>query len=151
MADLHIDDFYHDVAGILLGLYNSFPRPTTLFVADLIGEHEPDAFGVPAPRHQACFSAMLWLAEEGFLRYTDVIRQEAIDQCCLTERAFVLLSTPAKHMLDTNLPASIARQRATLAQQLRDAKASGSSVRMAETAHLCFLRSPAQGLPRDSV
>lgn len=139
MADLHIDDFYHDVAGILLGLYNSFPRPTTLFVADLIGEHEPDAFGVPAPRHQACFGAMLWLAEEGFLRYTDVIRQEAIDQCCLTERAFVLLSTPVEPR-DSNLPASVARQRATLAQQLRDARASGSSIRLAETTHLCFVR-----------
>lgn len=145
MADLHIDDFYHDVAGILLGLYNSFPRPTTLFVADLIGEHEPDAFGVPAPRHQACFSAMLWLAEEGFLRYTDVIRQEAIDQCCLTERAFVLLSSPLEKMLDSDLPASVARQRATLAQQLRDARASGSSIQLAETAHLCFISRPTQG------
>tara|TARA_R110001592_G_scaffold108031_3_gene302231 strand:+ start:7668 stop:8108 length:441 start_codon:yes stop_codon:yes gene_type:complete len=140
MADLHIDDFYHDVASILLGLYNSFPRLTTLFVADLIGEHEPDAFGVPAPRHQACFSAMLWLAEEGFLRYTDVIRQEAIDQCCLTERAFVLLSSPAQDLFDPSLPISVARQRATLAQQLRDAKASGSSTHIAETAHFCFAR-----------
>jgi hypothetical protein len=151
MADLHIDDFYHDVAGILLGLYNSFPRLTTLFVADLIGEQEPDAFGVPAPRHLACFSAMLWLADEGFLRYSDVIRQEAIDQCCLTERAFVLLSSPAEEMLDPSLPASIARQRATLAQQLRDARASGSSIRVAEATHLCFLQSPAKGPIRNPV
>ncbi|PKM05059.1 MAG: hypothetical protein CVV16_02630 [Gammaproteobacteria bacterium HGW-Gammaproteobacteria-6] len=138
MADLHIDDFYQDVSGILLGLYNSFPRPTTLFVSDLIGEHEPDAFGVPVPRHQACFSAMLWLADEGFLRYSDVIRQEAIDQCCLTERAFVLLSTPVSEWQDDQLPASIARQRATLAQQLRNARASESSSQLAAVVQRCF-------------
>lgn len=138
MADLHIEDFYQDVSGILLGLFNSFPRPTTLFVSDLVGELEPDAFGVPAPRHQACFSAMLWLAEEGFLRYTDVIRQEAIDQCCLTERAFVRLATPIKALHDDTLPPTIARQRATLAQQLRDARASASSIQLANVVQHCF-------------
>ena len=69
-ADLHIEDFHQDVARILVALYNRFPQPGSLFVVDLIGEHEPDAFGVPAPRHMACFSTMLWLAQEGFLRYT---------------------------------------------------------------------------------
>ncbi|WP_022963172.1 hypothetical protein [Halopseudomonas pelagia] len=142
MADLHIEDFYQDVAGILLGLYNSFPRPTTLFVSDLVGELEPDAFGVPAPRHLACFSAMLWLADEGFLRYTEAIRQEAIDQCCLTERAFVRLATPVKAFHDDALPPSIARQRATLAQQLRDARASQSSTHLANVVQHCF-QSPA--------
>ncbi|MFN3578928.1 MAG: hypothetical protein ACK4VV_00460 [Pseudomonas sp.] len=138
MADLHIEDFYQDVAGILLGLYNSFPRTSTLFVSDLVGELEPDAFGVPHPRHQACFSAMLWLADEGFLRYSDVIRQEAIDQCCLTERAFVLLATPIAECQDSTLPATIARQRATLAQQLREARASQSSIQLANVVQRCF-------------
>ena len=32
MADLHIDDFYKDVAKIFLRLYSIFPRKTTLFV-----------------------------------------------------------------------------------------------------------------------
>jgi hypothetical protein len=141
VSDLHIDDFYRDVAGTLLSLYNSFPKPGILFVEDLIGPQEPDTFGVPSPRHQACFSAMLWMAEEGFLRYTDTIRQEAIDQCCLTERAFVLLSTPCSDLLDPGLPPSIARQRATLAQQLRDALASQSSVHLAEVVQRCFQRS----------
>jgi hypothetical protein len=141
MADLHIEDFYHDVAGILLSLYNSFPKPGILFVEDLIGPQEPDSFGVPLPRHQACFSAMLWMAEEGFLRYTDTIRQEALDQCCLTERAFIMLSTPLGEWLDSTLPASIARQRATPAQQLRDALASGSSIQLAEVVQRCFERS----------
>lgn len=140
MADLHIEDFYQDVAGILLALYKSFPRPATLLVSDLVGELEPDAFGVPAPRHQACFSAMLWLADEGFLRYADVIRQEGIDQCCLTERAFVRLATPIKELHDASLPPVIARQRATLAQQLRDARASQSSIQLANVVQLCFER-----------
>jgi hypothetical protein len=52
----------------------------------------------------------------------------------------VLLSSPAQDLFDPSLPISVARQRATLAQQLRDAKASGSSTRMAETAFLCFAR-----------
>lgn len=71
MADLHIEDFHQDVARILLALYASFPRPATLFVSDLIGEHEPDAFGVPAVRHQACFSAMLWLADAAPVEFAE--------------------------------------------------------------------------------
>ncbi len=138
MADLHIEDFYRDVAGILLSLYGSFPRPTTLFVVDLIGEHEPDPFGVPAPRHTACFSAMLWLAEEGFLRHTGSIRQEGLDQCCLSERGFVLLSTPRLDWQQPELPASVAHQRATLAQKLREALHSGSSSQLAEAVRYCF-------------
>lgn len=139
MADLHIEDFHQDVARILVALYNRFPQPAALFVSDLIGEHEPDAFGVPAPRHLACFSAMLWLADEDFLRYGDTIRQEAIDQACLSERAFVLLSKADSAQRDPELPASIARQRATLAQQLRDALNSDSSNAVYETVQRCFL------------
>ena len=141
MADLHIEDFHQDVARILVALYNRFPQPAALFVSDLIGEHEPDAFGVPAPRHLACFSAMLWLADEGFLRYADTIRQEAIDQACLSERAFVLLSRADQRERDPALPASIARQRATLAQQLRDALHSGSSSAVYDTVQRCFFTS----------
>lgn len=140
MADLHIEDFHQDVARILVALYNRFPQPAILFVSDLIGEHEPDAFGVPAPRQLACFSAMLWLANEGFLRYTDTIRQEAIDQACLSERAFVLLSKADAALRDPDLPASIARQRATLAQRLRDALNSGSSSQLYDTVQHCFVR-----------
>ena len=144
MADLHIDDFYHDVAGILLTLYNGFPSPSILFVEDLIGPHEPDAFGVPAPRHLACFHAMLWMADEGFLRYADTIRQEGLDQCSLTERAFLMLSTPASDWIDVSLPTSIGRQRATPAQRLREAFASRSSTELAEIVQRCFSRAVAR-------
>ncbi|WP_150304218.1 hypothetical protein [Pseudomonas saliphila] len=144
MADLHIDDFYRDAAGILLSLYNGFPSPSILFVEDLIGPHEPDVFGVPAPRHLACFNAMLWMAGEGFLRYGDTIRQEGLDQCCLTERAFLMLSTPTIGWLEDDLPRSIARQRATPAQRLRDALSNQSSVELEEIVQHCF----AQASPR---
>ena len=140
MADLHIEDFHQDVARILVALYNRFPQPACLLVIDLIGEHEPDPFGVPAPRHTACFSAMLWLAQEGFLRYTDTIRQDAIDQACLTERSFTLLSAPDPERLQATLPASVARQQATLAQRLRDALRSGASNEIFEAVQQCFRR-----------
>jgi hypothetical protein len=47
---------------------------------------------------------MLWLAQEGFLRYDDIIRHEAVDQAVLTQHAFVTLSAPAHH---DELPANI--------------------------------------------
>ena len=140
MADLHIEDFHQDVARILVALYNRFPQPASLFVIDLIGEHEPDPFGVPAPRHSACFSAMLWLADEGFLRYTDTILHDAIDQACLTERAFTLLSAPDAERLQSHLPASVARQQASLAQRLRDALRSGASNEIFDAVQQCFRR-----------
>jgi hypothetical protein len=37
MADIHIDDFYRDVAKILIRLYAMFPRKTTPYVEDISG------------------------------------------------------------------------------------------------------------------
>lgn len=91
MADLHIDDFYRDCAMVLHQLYQAFPRKATVFVEDIIGHDEPDEFGMHSRRHHACFAAMLWLADEGHLRYESVIRQEAIDQAVLTGSMFALL------------------------------------------------------------
>lgn len=95
MADLHIDDFYRDCAMVLNTLYQAFPRKASVFVEDIIGHDEPDEFGLHSRRHLACFSAMLWLADEGHLRYESVIRQEAIDQAVLTGPMFALLSAAA--------------------------------------------------------
>lgn len=95
MSDINVDDFCKDAARALLILYRTFPRPHTLFVEDLCGPDRVDEFGMHSDRHVACFSTLLWLAEESFLRYVDTIRQEAVDQAVLTGRAFVLLSTPA--------------------------------------------------------
>ena len=36
---------------------------------------------------------MLWLEQEGFLRYESTLRQEAIDQACLTMKGLAFAST----------------------------------------------------------
>ncbi len=94
MSDLHIDDFFKDVARILLRLYASFPRPTQLFVEEIIGPDKPDEFGLHSNRHMACFSTMLWLAAEGYLRYEASIRQEVLDQVVLTAPCLLRLCLP---------------------------------------------------------
>lgn len=95
MSDLHIDDFCKDIALILNQLYLTFPRKASLFVEDISGPDEPDEYGLHSNRHMACLSAMLWLAEEGYIRFEDIIRQEAVDQVVLGGRMFSLLSAVA--------------------------------------------------------
>ena len=102
MADLHVEEFYKDAAIALVQLYGAFPRRINLFVEDIAGPDEPDEFGLHSKRHMACFGALLWLSEEGLVRYVDTIRQEALDQAVLTRSAFIRLSAPA--------PASLARE-----------------------------------------
>ncbi|MFD2230483.1 hypothetical protein [Alkalimarinus sediminis] len=92
MADLHIEDFFKDAAKILNQLYLNFPKKSSVFVEDISGEDTPDEYGLHAPRHQACFGCMLWLSEEGYLRFESTIRQDAIDQAVLTQKSFSLLS-----------------------------------------------------------
>jgi hypothetical protein len=92
MADIHIEDFYKDAAKILVQLYRAFPRKATLYIEDISGPDTPDEFGIHSPRHQSCFACILWLADEGYLRYTDVIRQEAVDQAVLSHKGFLLLN-----------------------------------------------------------
>jgi len=135
--DLHIDDFYRDAAAGLLMLYQAFPRKTALYVEDLIGREEPDEFGLPSKRHQSCLGALLWLAEEGYLRFETTIRFEALDQAVLSEKGFLRLSAAAP---DTDkqlaaLPAAIRRIRGNLANQLREALARGDSERIAQLSH----------------
>ncbi len=96
MADIHIADFHRDSAAILATLYRSFPRKIQLFVDDIAGSAEPDEFGLPSPRHQACFATMVWLAEAGYINYLSPIRQEALDQATLSHMAFTLLSSPSQ-------------------------------------------------------
>ncbi|NKC58173.1 hypothetical protein HCN87_29195, partial [Pseudomonas aeruginosa] len=90
--DLQIDDFHKDAAGGLLLLYQAFPRKTALYVEDLIGREAPDEFGLPSKRHQSCLGALLWLAEEGYLRFANTIHYEALDQAVLSEKAFLRLT-----------------------------------------------------------
>ena len=90
-ADLQIDEFCRNVARALLRVHSAFPQPIVLFVEDLIGTTEVDEFGLHPPEHRACFSALLWLGSEQYLRFGETIKQEALDQVVLTERTLLKL------------------------------------------------------------
>ena len=96
MADINVEYFYQDIAKILSILYASFPSKAAIYVAEVSGADEPDEYGLHTDRYSACFYAMLWLQEEGYLRYSDSIRQDGIDQATLTLRAFMKLSAIAE-------------------------------------------------------
>lgn len=95
MFDLHIEEFFIDCFAVLSQLYQSFPSARAVFVEDISGPDNPDEYGVHSKRFQACFGAMLWLEKEGYLVYETTIRQEAIDQACLTSKGLLLLSRTA--------------------------------------------------------
>lgn len=103
MSDLHIDDFCKDSAKILVALYAKFPQKLILYVEDIAGPDEPDEFGLHSPRHQACFSTMLWLGETDYISYIQPIRQEALESATLTHRGFTFLTSR-----DTSNPPSTA-------------------------------------------
>lgn len=138
--DLQIDEFYKDAASGMLLLYQAFPRKVALYVEDLIGREEPDEFGLPSKRHQACLGALLWLAEEGYIRYDSTIAYDALDQSVLTEKGFVRLSRGIPHLLPEGeaLTASVRRVRATLAWQLREALGQQNSEKVARLTRLLF-------------
>ncbi len=143
MADLHIDDFYRDSAMILLRLYSSFPRKTILYVDDVCGPDTPDEFGLHSERHQACFSAMVWLAEAGYLAFSETIREEALDQAVLTQRGFLLLSSrselelgiPDEEDIDDDLPPSVMQHSLSNIMQIRRALREGSSIVIRQVMH----------------
>ncbi|WPC03586.1 hypothetical protein SBP02_12430 [Pseudomonas benzenivorans] len=138
--DLQIDDFYKDAASGLLLLYQVFPRKMALYVEDLIGREEPDEFGLPSKRHQSCLGALLWLAEEGYLRFDSTIAYDALDQAVLSEKGFLRLSRGVPHALDDGeaLPPSVRRVQASLAFQLREALAQKHGERIARLTRLVF-------------
>lgn len=142
--DLQIDEFYKDCAAGLLQLYQVFPRRMALYVEDLIGREEPDEFGLPSKRHQSCLGALLWLADEGYLRFDSTIRYEALDQAVLSEKGFVRLTRaiPLGLQAQADLPAAVLRVQGTLAWQLREALASGHSERIARLTQLLFDNNP---------
>jgi hypothetical protein len=133
MTDINVDDFCKDAGRALLVLYRSFPRPHALFVEDLCGQDQTDEFGMHSDRHLACFSALLWLAEEGCLRFVDTIRQEAVDQAVLTARAFTLLCAPApgfEPSVVQDLPESLRIEQQTHVHRLEHALGERSSSRI---------------------
>ncbi|MCM1994998.1 hypothetical protein [Pseudomonas aeruginosa] len=145
--DLQIDDFHKDAAGGLLLLYQAFPRKTALYVEDLIGREAPDEFGLPSKRHQSCLGALLWLAEEGYLRFANTIHYEALDQAVLSEKAFLRLTRIVPRAgggggggggARAVARARARREQASLANQLRQALAQGDGERLAGLTRLLF-------------
>lgn len=135
MGDINIHDFYHDAARALVLLFSSFPKPITLYVDDVCGPNEPDEFGLPSPRFEAGFGAVLWLAKEGFIRYESTIRQEAFDQAVLTERGFVLLAS-SYHLAserEPSIPPGLHHEQQTGAAWLRKALKTKASAQLQET------------------
>jgi len=135
MTDIHIDDFHKDAAKILLHLYVTFPKPTQIYVEDIAGADEPDEFGLHSDRHNACFSTMLWLAQSGYIHYVDTVRQEALDQAVLTQKAFLLLTAMSdmadKHpKVKNENPPSVKEEFSSNIHQVRLALKSGSSVQI---------------------
>lgn len=155
MADIHVEEFYKDVAIALVQLYGAFPRRVNLFVEDIAGADEPDEFGLHSKRHMACFGALLWLEEEGLLRYVDTIRQEALDQAVLTRKAFMRLSTPApmavvqtlgqaQGLTDKKLPPSIQNDLSTYIHLIRTSLKSGHSERISQIMQTTFFADECQ-------
>ncbi|MGK9064928.1 hypothetical protein [Stutzerimonas chloritidismutans] len=138
--DLQIDDFYRDAAAGLLALYQAFPRKITLYVEDLIGFEEPDEFGLPSKRHQGCLSTLIWLAEEGYLRYENTLQFQAIEQAVLTEKSFVQLTAFSMESVSVTdpVPLSVRRVQGSLANSLRVALRDGDSERLALLARQLF-------------
>lgn len=131
MADIHIDDFCRDVALALVTLYNAFPRRHTIYVEDISGPDEVDEVGLHSVRFQSCLGAMLWLADEGYIRYETLVYREGVDQAVLTEKAFVRLSAASDvrfdDPIDPSLPESLLTAKMSLINQVRQALRSGSS------------------------
>ncbi|GAA3937107.1 hypothetical protein [Litoribacillus peritrichatus] len=125
MDELHIDDFYRDCAIVLLRLYRSFPRKVSVYVGDLCGYEETDDVGLYSDRFQACFAAIIWLEEEGFIRYAGTIGQEAIELSTLTQKAFNQLSGRAYQAPNAQTVAFSSAP--TLAAQIHSALNQGTS------------------------
>ena len=133
MSDLNVDDFHRDLARILSTLYRCFPRPTAIYVEDIVGPDPVDEYGLHSSRHLGCFSTLLWLGEEQMVRHEGPIRREALDQVVLSGSAFTLLSMRARRHEPhdvTDLPPSLREEQSTNIHRLREALSSRSSARL---------------------
>ena len=119
MIDINIDDFYHDMAVILLSLYQQFPQKISLYVDDICGPDEADEYGLHSKRYLSCIGAMMWLQDEDYIRYSDIVRQESAEDCTLTQKAFLKLIKPVNLNNDEAKTLSSAQRfNQTLIQQL---------------------------------
>lgn len=138
MSDIHIEEFYHDIAKVFLSLYLNFPRLTTVYVEDISGPDTADEYGLHSERHLSCFAAMLWLQKHDHIYFNDTIRQEAIDQASLTQQCFLTLSSRAEVYIESdvdslsNLPDSIAQEQISNIHTLRKIVRHGSATKLSE-------------------
>lgn len=146
MADINIENFYKHIAKILSILYASFPSKTALYVDDVAGVDLPDEYGLHSPHYTAGFFAMLWLADEDYIRYNDIIRQDGVDQAVLTHKAFLKLTQISEPICQMNyqndetnvvsivqpeeitVSPSIIEDKMLVINQLRSAVKSGDSI-----------------------
>jgi hypothetical protein len=151
--DLQIDELYKDAATAMLLLYQAFPRKVSVYVEDLNGREEPDDFGLPSQGHQNCLGALLWLADEGYLRFDSCIAYDALDQAVLSEKAFLRLTRAVPESnLSSDLSPSIRRIQATLAFQLRAALASRQNESVVRLTQQLFVSDlSASGSANDTV
>lgn len=144
MADLNLLDFYKDAALAIVQLHMTFPRKVELYVEDLIGPDHVDEFGLHSKRHDACFGTLLWLAEEGYIRYQTTIRQEAVDQTVLSGKSLVLLNsivdTPITELPNWSLSQFETREHSTLVEHIRRAVKAESSEQLAVVMRIFFER-----------
>jgi len=146
MIDVHIDDFYHDIAATLLSLYQQFPRKVSLYIEDVSGPDDVDEFGLHSQRHLSCMGAMLWLQDEGYIRFEELVREEAIEAATLTQKAFVQLIQPRTDQIEgdeasTAISPSARDQRFTLANQLHEALVDRNSILVRSLVERYFLHS----------
>lgn len=140
MADIHIEEFYHDIACVLASLYNNFPRPATLYVEDISGPDSADEYGLHSERHLSCFSSMLWLKQHGFIHIEDTIRQEAVDQASLSQKSFLILNARAEICIEQDenelaaMPDYVAQAHISNIHVLRQAIKSQSSIKISAIA-----------------
>lgn len=153
VSDIHIDDFYRDAARILVLLYNQFPRKVTLYVEDISGPDTPDEFGLHSPRHQACFHTMMWLGSSDYVRYEQLVRQEALDQAVLSHRGFLVLNAvlppTATARADTESSGQVLKEEFLAIHRIRQELKEGTSFSLADTMRRLFQLSRGLGeLPR---
>jgi hypothetical protein len=89
--DIHIEYFIKDVAKVFCVLYESFPIKRALYTDEISGPTQTDEFGLLSKRDEQSIAAMVWLAEEEYIRFLHVIPQEGIESAILTRKAYQLL------------------------------------------------------------
>lgn len=138
MIDVNIDDFYHDIAVTLLSLYQQFPQKVSVYIEDICGPDDADEFGLHSPRYISCIGALMWLNDEGFIRYSDIVKQESAEECTLTSKAFKRLAFP-KIASDRKHASSIDKLHSSLVFQLHKAVKDQDSITVRDLIEEYFL------------